>query len=329
MGSDMIANRIFRLSGFTVVVLLVCGLLAATVSADTYDVNASVPYKASTQAATIASPVENAVLQDIQQTITGTCQQQNPATVISIWRNGVVLGSIGCVSGGFSLTVMLQIGQNTLVAKTANVSGIYGPDSTFRTVVVERPVVAQPLAPTASQPTTTAERTAATNQSGIFGLSLTTEAPYDILPSTKQATIRVVVGGGQQPYVLQLKWGDGSTESHSLSEAGTYEFTHTYLVHKTYSVFVNLRDVLGSYTEYIYAVVSGSKASTGASQSKSLSGIQQAKPRRFIWLLLLVAICFLLYTYWLGYRRGRERVAVGPRQKATSTKKNKKKPQKK
>lgn len=325
----MIANRIFRLSGFVVMVLMLCSLLGASASADTYDVNASVPYKAPTQAATIASPVENAVFQDIQQTVTGTCQQQNPAMVVSIWRNGVVLGSVGCVSGSFSLTVMLQIGQNTLVAKTANVSGIYGPDSTLRTVAVERPVVVQPLAPTASQPTTTAERTAATNQSGISGLSLTTEAPYDILPSTKQATIRVVVGGGQQPYVLQLKWGDGSTESHSLSEAGTYEFTHTYLVHKTYSVLVNLRDVLGSYTEYVYAVVSGSKTSTGTSPSKSLPGVQQAKPRRFIGPLILVAICFLAYTYWLGYHRGRERVTVGLGQKATLIKKNKKKPQKK
>jgi len=335
MGSNMITKKVFRLSGFAITALLACGLFAGNASADTYNVNASVPYEAPTQAATINHVDGGAAVEDVQQTITGTCQIQNPTTVVSIWRDGVVLGSVPCVSGSFSVQVILQIGQNSLVAKTANASGIYGPDSTKRTYVVKQPVVVEPLPPEVNQPTTTESHQAATNQGGISGLTLTTEAPFDILPATKQATIRVVVGGGQQPYTLQLKWGDGSTESHSLTEPGTYEFLHTYLVQKTYSVYANVRDVLGAYSEFVFAVVSGTKTTTNTSGSTSnSSSAQQTGPWRlagvvwYIWLILLLGLCFLLYTYWLGYRRGMDRSEAEVERRVLAAQR-KKKPKKK
>ena len=333
MGSDMIAKKIFRLTSFAVLVLAVCGFFVATVSADTYNVNASVPYEAPSQAATINHVDDGAAVEDVQQTITGTCQIQNPATVVSIWREGIVLGSVPCVSGSYSIQVILQIGQNSLIAKTANASGIYGPDSTKRTYVVTQPVVVRPLPPAVNQPTTTESHQAATNQGGVSGLTLTTEAPFDILPATKQATIRVVVGGGQQPYTLQLKWGDGSTESHSLTEAGTYEFLHTYITQKTYSVYANVRDVLGAYSEFVYAVVSGTKTTTATGSLTNSSTMQQAGPWQlagvvwYIWLILLIALCFLINTYWLGYRRGMDRseAEVERRVRAAQRKKKSKK----
>lgn len=329
MGSNSIAKKIFRLSSFTIMALIACGLFAGVASADTYNVNASVPYEAPSQAATINHPDDGAAVEDVQQTITGTCQIQNPATVISIWRDGVVLGSVSCASGSYSVQIILKIGQNSLIAKTANASGIYGPDSLKRIYVVKQPVVVEPLPPAVNQPTTTESHQAATNEGGISGLTLTTEAPFDILPATKQATIRVIVGGGQQPYTLQLKWGDGSTESHSLTEAGTYEFVHMYLVHKAYSVYANVRDVLGAYSEFVFAVVSGTKTTPATAGSSSKSSSQQSEPWRlvgvvwYIWLLLIFAVCFLLYTYWLGYRRGMDRseAEVERRVKAAQRKK--------
>jgi hypothetical protein len=330
----MITKNTTRFSLCAVAVFLLWNVFGATAFADTYNVNASVPYEAPSQPAVITTQTEGKVFRDVQQTIAGTCQVQNPASVVSIWRNGIVLGSVGCVSGTFSLPVMLQIGQNTIVVKTANASGLYGPDSPTRTIMVEHPVTAKPLPSGVNQPTTVGDQTAATNQGGISGLSLTTETPYAVLPTTKQATLRVVVGGGQQPYALQLKWGDGSTESHTLDQPGTYEFMHTYLVHKTYSVYVALRDVLGAYTEYTYAVISGTKSPSSTATDTEKATASPPREWRFVglvwycWVIILIVGLFLFSTYFLGYRRGRERSQVEAEQRLAA-KKRKRKPKKK
>lgn len=300
------------------------------VAAETYNVNASVPYEAPTQAATVTSPSNGSVFQAVQQTITGTCQVKDPPTIVSVWRGDVVLGSTECSAGSFSLPVILRVGQNTLVVRTANVSAIYGPDSGEWIFTVENPAPVEPLPPGVSQPPTTTSHQAATNQGGISGLIVTTEAPYTVMSSAKTASIRVIVSGGQRPYVLQLKWGDGSTESHSLDQAGAYEFTHTYLAHKTYSVSVYVRDVLGSYTEYTYAIVSGQKAPTSSAASQAASGKQSAGPWRLVgvvwyyWLFIIFAIIFFLSSYILGYRRGRNRSNIEAEKRAVAKKQKKK-----
>lgn len=298
----------FRLRIAFAVVCSCLLLFSGTVSADTYNINASVPYAPPSQASTITTPAQGAVFQDVQQLIQGTCQVRNPALIVSIWRDSTVLGSAECVGGTYSVPVVLSIGHNKLVAKTANINGLYGPDSEVRTVLVERPVEATPLKPGVNQPTNSHDSIVATNQGGLVGLSLTTEAPFTIITRQNTATIRVVVSGGQQPYVMQLKWGDGSTEAHTLSKTGNYEFTHTYLIRNNYSVYVYLRDVLGSYTEYVYAVASGlqtiSQTAQGTEKGKStawrLAGLDW-----YWWTFVSLLVLFLYVTYLLGYRRGK------------------------
>lgn len=323
----MTTKNIPRFSRFAVILLLVWGTLAGTASADTYNVNASVPYEAPTQAATVISPANGTISSTVQQTITGTCQVKNPPTIVSVWRDGTTLGSTECAAGSFSLAVMLQVGQNNLLVRTANESGIYGPDSGTIFLTVKQPTPVVPLPSGVNQPTTTISHEAATNQGGVSGLIVTTEAPYTVLPETKTATIRVVVSGGQRPYVLQLTWGDGSTESHSLDQAGMYEFTHTYLTHKTYDVRVAVRDVLGAYTEYTYTVASGQKTPTTTVTTKtSSSGVDANGPWRLVgvvwyyWVLIIFLIIFLLSSYILGYRRGKERAEIEAEKRAAAKK---------
>lgn len=305
---------IVQVSGVLVASVLALAFFRGIAAADSYNVNASVPYEAPSQAAVIEQPADGSTFENVQQTITGTCQVQNPANVVSIWREGTVLGSSGCTSGRFSIAVILLIGQNDLIAKTSNASGIYGPDSLKKTIHIQYPPSAEPLPPTVNQPTTTESRDKAINQGGISGLSLTTETPYEILASSKQVKLRIIVNGGQQPYVLQIKWGDGSTESHSLDQAGTYDFTHTYLTHKNYSVYAYVRDVLGAYTEYVYAIVSGQQSATSQGGTKSTVSDKPAGGQwRFAgvvwyyWILLILVLGILFSSYIVGYRRGRER----------------------
>ncbi len=310
-------------------------LFTATVSAETYNVNASVPYDAPTQLAVIDSPDDGATFNDVQQTISGTCQVQNPTTVVSIWRNGSAIGSASCQGGSFSVTVILSIGQNTLIARTANVSNIYGPDSQPKTFTVTTPIPAKSLPPSVNQPASAEDRTAATNQGELSGLSLEVEAPFSLLSDSKVAIIRIVVQGGQQPYVLNVKWGDGSTESHTLADPGTYEYSHTYEVDKTYTVYAYVRDAVGSYTEYMYAVVSGNKVTSEPTEKSASGGSLRSDSGPwsymgiawYYWLVIAFIIVFLLSSYWLGYRLGRDRSEAEAKQQAEAGKKkrNKKK----
>lgn len=331
MGTTMNARWALRILSLVLIGTIGVGLLSARVSAETYNVNASVPYEAPTQAAVIDSSDDGSVFTDVQQTLSGSCQIQNPATVVSIWRNGESIGSIGCQSGRFSVMVIFSIGQNTIIARTANASGVYGPDSIPKKFMVNAPIPAKPLPSEVNQPTTAEDRKAAVNQGELSGLSLALDAPFSTLSSSKQATIRIVVRGGQQPYVLQLKWGDGSIESHSLSDPGTYEYSHTYLVHKTYTAYAYVRDVLGAYTEYMFAIISGNKSPTsatnnsagGSSSNEQIGFWHFVASTWYYWLIIAFSIIFLLGSYRLGYRLGKDRSEFEAKKYPMSAKKKK------
>lgn len=336
-GNGMVRQKIRKILSLSLAVTVLWSLARATAFADTYNVNAVVPYEAPTQMAVISSPSDNTVVYDAQQTISGTCQLQNPHAVVSIWKAQTIMGSSECSDGTFSVIIVLHLGENNLIARTTNANGIYGPDSVKTKIQLKNPIKADPLPVNINKPVSVQDHEEAINQGGIVGLLLTTETPFEVLPTSKQAKVKVVVGGGQQPYVLQLKWGDGSTESHSITEPGTYEFAHTYIVHKTYGVLVAVRDVLGAYTEYMYAVISGVKSpsTTSANGGKTSTTTQQSEPWRFVgivwycWIFIIFAVVFLLSSYVLGYRKGRERSQIELEQKALAAKKKKRKPKKK
>lgn len=291
--------------------LLGLGFCGARALAEDYNVNAVVPYATPNQAATVDSPVSGAVVHDAQQTVSGTCQTASPPNVVSVWRDGQLLGSAACLGGSYSLNVVLQLGQNNLVVRTANLNGIYGPDNAVIVVSFELPVVAEPLPTGVNQPTTTSQQTSAINKGGLSNLQITTQTPFSVLsPDNNVVSIQVVVAGGQHPYVLQLNWGDGSTESRSIEQPGTYEFTHTYRVQRSYTVHVQARDVLGSYSEYVYAVVSNKQVVAPSQKSTTKAGTATGyhiSARWYYWLLGIFLIFFLVMSYWFGWHRAQRR----------------------
>jgi len=297
--------------------LLLAGLCTPNqVFAEDYNVNASVPYPAPTQAATIVTPAANTVVNNAQQTVTGACEQLNPPTVVSIWRGGVLLGSAPCNSGGYSVAGVLSPGPNTLIARTANASQIYGPDSSGRVVTFELPAAPiEPLPPAVTQPTSPAQQTTAINAGSSNNLTLTTAVPFSLLSTTDEVSVQVVVQGGQQPYVVQINWGDGSVESFQVSTPGTYEYKHSYQAKKIYQVGIKVRDVLGSYTEYAYTVITGQRANTASDGSKTTNvpGVRKATTHDQGWLkgyyiaLGLFIIFLVVSSYRLGFRRAKKR----------------------
>ncbi|MCA9327579.1 hypothetical protein KDA14_03560 [Candidatus Saccharibacteria bacterium] len=315
-----------------VAMLLIAALLTpASVGAEQYDVNAFVPYPTPSQPATIDVPAPNTVFQNSLQSISGTCEAASPVNIVSVWRSGQLLGSAACTGGSYSIQVALTAGQNTLVARTAKQNGIYGPDSSAVLVTFETPVVVEPLPPSVNEPTTTTQRTGATNQGALQGLSLRTESPFSVLTSGNLVSIRVVVEGGKNPYVLLLNWGDGSTESRTIAQAGTYEFTHAYQKHRGYTVYIRVKDVLGSFTEYVYAVVSSEKAgnqeatSTGAASSEDHGLLI----RWYVWLFVIALLFFVLTSYWIGWHRAKRRYDKKPLKSSGQTKQKKRRKEQK
>lgn len=294
--------------------------------ADQYNVNAVVPYPIPTQRAVFTNQNDVNVLV-AQQTLTGSCQEIAPSAVVSIWSKGVLMGSTVCNSGLFSVPIMLAEGTNILVARTMNGNGVYGPDSHPLLLKLELPpknVI--PLPGGVNEPTTPAQQITATNAGGASALTVTTPQPFSLLDSTNNVSLKVTLKGGQQPYVLNIKWGDGATESHTLDEPGDYNFVHAYQSTKAYQVYVKVRDVLGAYTEYAYAVISGKTATNTSGGGSTSDAATQKGPWKlaglvwYCWLAIIVAVIFLLMSYIMGYVKGRERTQA-ERERLRSSKK--------
>ncbi|QQS20051.1 hypothetical protein IPL85_01165 [Candidatus Saccharibacteria bacterium] len=308
----------YRRHYLALVLLLVVMIGAVStrwVFAEDYNVNAVVPYPAPSQAATIASPTGGMTFQNALQTVSGTCESIAPPGVVSVWRDGQILGSTSCTSGLYSLQIALSPGQNTLIARTANVNGVFGPDSAARVVTFTQAVVVEPLPPSVNQPSSNEQQTGASNAGSESGLTVTTQDPFSFVTSSNtEATIRVVIGGGESPYVLALNWGDGTTESHSINLAGMYEFTHTYRTAKAYPVHLRVRDARGGYTEYIYAVVSNTGNAPDQSKGGSVRTFPQSNTDWAGWYYAAYFIFFnfiFIVTYRFGYQRAKHRYETG------------------
>lgn len=223
-------------------------------SAASYDVNASVPFAAPTQAAVFTSGLDGATVTNAELVLTGACELRNPNTSVSIWRGGIVLGSAPC-NGSFSVSVVLQEGSNTLIARSASVSNNYGPDSTPISVTLQLPPTPTPNVP--PQPGTPITPTPETINAGAeSALLVSPSQPYSVMNTENEIAMDIVVSGGRGPYTIQINWGDGVQETKVVEQLGLHRFTHVYSKPGTYTVKGAIRDVLGAVTTFTYAVVS-------------------------------------------------------------------------
>lgn len=243
--------RLLLLGSLVAVLLLYSGFAKA----DSYNVNASVPFPIPTQPAIINPSMQGTTVRAALITIDGTCQLLNPVGVVTIWRSGTSIGSTAC-NGSFSLQVMLQVGNNSLIARTANASGQFGPDSAPTNIsLVLPPNLPVPTNPTPS-PTSPASEIVSTNAGVASGLTAATDVPFSILNAANAVTIQVTIGGGVHPYDIMLSWGDGTTEVKTVDLAGVYSFTHTYRSVGNYQIHGRVRDGLGAYAEFDHAAIS-------------------------------------------------------------------------
>lgn len=296
--------------------LLLCSLVAVLLlyssyaQADTYNVNATVPFPIPTQPAVINPSLQGTTVRAALITIDGTCQLMNPVGVVTIWRNGTSIGSTAC-NGTFSLQVMLQIGTNSLVARTANAAGQYGPDSTPTNItLVLPPNPPVPTNPTPS-PTSPASEIVSTNAGAASGLTATTDVPFSVLSAAGAVTIHVTVAGGEHPYSIMLSWGDGTTEVRTVDLPGVFSFTHTYRSVGNFQIHGRVRDGLGAYAEFDHAVISRQAVPTANHRGADTASASQwwGKHGAKTVAAIIGGIAVIGASYWYGWRRASQQVA--------------------
>ncbi len=324
--------------------LALCALMlfaiTPTVTAENLSVGATIPYDPPTQAAVIDSSVEGTTVQDALFTLHGTCQLMSPVAAVTIIRNNQSIGSTVC-NGSFSLQIMLSPGVNDLIARTANASQLYGPDSQQVTVTLQLPaVIPTPPAPS-SEPTTPAAIAVAANNAAVQQLMSMTVEPFSVMNNSSNGTavtVHVVVGGGEHPYDVTLDWGDGSVEVRTVDQAGTYEFTHTYQAAGNYVVQGKVHDVLGAETRFQYAILTSvkiaapstvgvTKAKTGTGSTVIIGkGVNVANAAPYISATGGLIVAGL--GYWLGLHRTFNRAAARRLERMQNYRADKLKPKK-
>lgn len=305
-----------RIPGALVGLLLVLYLWQAVpvAHAASYDVNASVPFAAPTQPAIFTTGLDGSTVTNAELVLTGTCQLLNPHTSVSIWRNGSVIGSAPC-NGTFSVSVILQQGANTLIARSASVSNNFGPDSSAITLTFALPLTNPPVSP--PQPGTPVMPTPQTiNYGAATELSVVPSQPFTAMSTDNEVAVDIIVSGGKGPYTVQINWGDGVQEIKVVDELGVHRFTHVYAKPGTYTVRGLIRDVLGAVTSFTYAVVS-EKVSTPDVESPLISLPTPSDPKQ--WWVPLTGIGLGLGVAILGYKLGLLSAAHGAQVRSSRT----------
>ncbi len=284
-------------SFLTLLCLSYAGLLLLVplrVSAASYDVSASVAFPAPTQPAVFDNSLANAVSENEVFEVFGTCEYNPPTTIVVIMREVTILGSVNCESNGtFRLDVTLVRGNNNLIARSSSISGNYGPDSSPLSVSYA-PKPAEPGAPEASVDS---------------DLTITSPEAFTSLDDENTGTIQITVGGGKGPYTIAINWGDGTTETLMVPDAGTFSFRHTFLSKGIFKVVATVTDVLGVSKVYQFIVSSMSLPSDATEVETSQPAVIQ-KNEGMKWyviaggaaLLATTLVIIGLSSFWLGRR---------------------------
>lgn len=229
-----------------------------------------------TQGATITTPGGGASFSTSPITVNGICPN---GLLVQIYNNGVMVGSVMCSGGSFSLQVSLFPGSNELSAIVYDELDQPGPVSNLITVNY-----------------TDTSFTA-------FGTSMTLTSSYGrrSAPAGGELVWPLQLSGGTSPYAFSIDWGDGSaTELKSQLMAGVVAINHPYKKAGIYQVNVKVTDVNGVTAFLQVVAVANGKVDAALSAAK-----KDETPKtetKILWVPSAIALLLLIPTFWLGRR---------------------------
>lgn len=270
---------VLLLAGLVLLGTSLQALAASTSGSGQYGVSAVVSGARPTKPVVITSPSNGQVFQTNPVTVAGTCQ---PATLVKIFKNGILAASVLCDgSGHFSIPLDLLIGQNVLTGVSYNANDLSGPDGTPVTVTLNAPP---------------------------GGLGFSTELIiqssnyYRGVQPGDSLTWPIELVGGQAPFAVNVDWGDGSSDLITRLAAGPFTVSHTYKKVGTgylnsFPLIIRATDAAG-HTAYLQltTIVNQSTAVTNATKASTSFNLVVLWP---IWIVLVL----MVVSFWLGERR--------------------------
>lgn len=246
-----------------------------------YGVEATKKQPPPTQGATITTPGSGSSFANSPIPVSGICPN---GLLVQVYNNGVLVGSVLCKGGSFSLQVSLFAGTNELSAIVYDDLEQAGPTSNLVTI------------------TYTDTRFTA------FGALVTLTSSY----GRRAAPVNTALGwplqlsGGAGPYAFSIDWGDGSKpELKSQALTGVVTISHTYKKAGIYQVNITVTDVNGvSAFLQLIAVSSGKVDGVDASNAANSAGAanKNAVKPEILWIPTAVAIILQVPAFWLGRR---------------------------
>lgn len=228
-----------------------------------------------TQAATISTPGNGASFNTSPITVSGLCQTD---LLVQIYNNGVMVGSVICQNGSFSLEVSLFAGLNELSAIQFDNLEQPGPTSNLATV------------------------TYTDTSFAAFGQLITLTSTYGrrAAAAGSELTWPLQLTGGNGPYAMSIDWGDGtSSDLQSVLLAGNLNISHIYKNAGIYQVNIRVTDVNGvSAFLQVIAVSNGEQNETAS----TAGDVAPTVITQVLWLPALLALILLAPAFWLGRR---------------------------
>lgn len=227
-----------------------------------------------TEGATITTPGNNASFADSPINVSGICPTD---LLVQVYNNGVMVGSVVCTNGSFSLEVSLFAGVNELMALVFDDLEQPGPESNIVTVNY-----------------TDTSFTA-------FGELVTLTSSYGrrSTPTGNPLDWPLQLSGGTGPYAFSIDWGDNSgSKLMSHSFPGLVNINHTYKRAGIYQVSVRATDVNGVSAFLQLVAVSSGQVDV---ESGTDSGEAASRPV-VLWVPAAASAALLLPAFWLGRR---------------------------
>lgn len=243
-----------------------------------YGLAATKTKPAPTQGASITLPGDGASFSESPIDVRGICPN---GLLVQVYNNGVLVGSVMCNNGSFSLRVSLFAGTNELTA-----------------IVYDELEQAGPVSNTVTINYTDTRFTA-------FGalVTLTSSFGRRAAPVGTQLSWPLQLSGGSGPYAFSIDWGDGTApELKSQALAGLVTINHTYKKAGIYQVNIRVTDANGvSAFLQVIAVASG-KVDSAVTAPNTSSGNTTQAPPQILWIPTAIAMILLVPSYWLGRR---------------------------
>jgi len=225
------------------------------------------------QGATISTPGNGSSFSTSPTTVNGICPN---GLLVQIYDNSVMVGSVMCTNGSFSLQVSLFAGTNEFTAIVYDELDQAGPVSNIATVNYTN------------------------TQFSAFGALITLTSSYGRRAANagSELTWPLQLSGGTGPYAFSIDWGDGSaTELKSQPLAGLVNIAHTYKKAGIYQINIKVTDVNG-VSAFLQVIGLGNGKVEAAAPAAGPTTITT----KILWIPAAIAVALLFPAYWLGRR---------------------------